>query len=65
MEQLNVVVDRRAKKVLLKVIDSGSFIEGHFPFEQIRIEVDGMKVTAGPVRAALELSWGTREARDL
>ena len=64
MERLNVVADRLAKKVLIASLESDSFIDSRFPFERMRIEIDGEKVT-GPVRAALELSWGTKEAREL
>ena len=48
----------------MAAVDCDRFIEPHFPFEQMRVVVDGEKVT-GPVRAAVELSWGTKAAREL
>lgn len=64
MEKLNVVADCLAKKALKAAVELNRFIEQHFPFEHIWVEIDGQKVT-GPVRAAVELSWGTKEAREL
>ena len=62
--QLNVRVDRLAKRALKMAIADGDFISNHFPFEQIRITVGGKKLTALP-KATVYKRWAYITAKEL
>ena len=61
-EKINVLVDRLAKLVLLTAIAENEFMDSEFPFEQIRVKIDGKKVTGSP-RTAMMAYWSKRIAR--
>ena len=57
-----MIVDRLAKLVLITCIADNSYIDSEFPFEQVRVKVEGKKVTGSPRRAFMEY-WSRRIAR--
>ena len=63
MEQINIMVDRLAKKALIAAFMSGNFIDSNFPFEQVRVIVGGHKLTGSP-KKAFERHWSTQAARE-
>ena len=63
-QQLNVVVDKLAKDCLIQSLRNGTFISSYFPFESLRVIVNGRKCTSS-IKQALYKSWGHEEARTL
>ena len=63
VERINVIVDRLAKRALIAGVVTQEFINSLFPFEQVRVTLDGRKVTGSP-RRAFDRYWGERTARD-
>lgn len=63
-EQLNVIADQLARDALLAALRTNRFISSCFPLEQVRIFVDGTKITSS-VKQAISASWGRQVARDL
>ena len=63
-EQLNILADALAKEALKRAVAANRFISSNFPLENVRVFVDGTKVTAS-IKAALYASWGSRAARAL
>ena len=61
MEQINIIVDRLAKKALIAAFMLGKYISSAFPFEQIRV-VAGNKLTGSP-KKAFERHWSTQAAK--
>ena len=61
-ERLNVIVDGMAKKVLIVAVVEQEFILSKFPFEKMKVETNGTKVT-GSLREALEHHWGYASAK--
>ena len=65
LERINVVVDKLAKKALLAAIqEEQEFISSAFPFEHLRVELGGEKVTSSP-RNAFEKYWSHGVAQKL
>ena len=62
IEQLNIIVDRLAKQVLLAAFVSRIFIDSVFPFEQVQVIVGGSKLTGSP-KHAFDRHWSTRAAQ--
>jgi hypothetical protein len=62
MEQLNIIVDKLAKQVLLAAFVSQQFIASTFPFEQVQVIVGGNKLTGSP-KKAFDRHWSTRAAQ--
>jgi hypothetical protein len=63
-QQLNVIVDKLAKDALVWAIRNNTFISSCFPYESLRIFVNGVKITSS-IRSALYDDWGKKEARRL
>jgi hypothetical protein len=63
-QQLNVIADLLAKDCLVQALRKGTFISSFFPFESLRVIVDGRKCTSS-VTQAIYKSWGREEARGL
>jgi hypothetical protein len=63
-EKINVLVDKLAKKALMAAVASEEFISSCFPFEHIRVEVAGVKVTGSPKKAFIKY-WGRKTAMKL
>ena len=63
VEQINVTVDRLAKVALLAGVETEEFIDNDFPFESLRLIVDGTKAT-GSLQAAVVEDVGRRRARN-
>jgi hypothetical protein len=63
-EQINIKVDRLAKKALKVAHCTRQFIGGTFPYKQIWVTMGGKKVT-GPLSLELEEFWGRSTARRL
>jgi hypothetical protein len=61
-DQINIKVDRLAKKALKAAHCTGQFIGGTFSFEHIWMTMGGKKIT-GPLCLELEESWGRSTAR--
>ena len=61
-QQLNVFADVLAKQALATGHSTKCYSKPHYPGENIRIYLDGCKVTSSP-KAALYVSWGARTAR--
>jgi hypothetical protein len=63
-EQLNILADALAKDALKQAVAANKFISSEFPLENVRVYVDGSKVTSS-VKSALYASWGRTAAREL
>jgi hypothetical protein len=64
LAQMNIIADGLAKKSLEEAVATASYASSTWPFEGVRIYIQGNKVTAS-VQASLEHSWGERVARRL
>jgi hypothetical protein len=62
MEQINIKVDRLAKKALKAAHCTRQFIRGTFPYTQIWVTMGGKKVT-GPLHLELGEFWGCSTTR--
>jgi hypothetical protein len=62
-EQMNVTVDKLAKVGLIAGVTDDDYISSDFPFEQLRVSIDGKKVT-GSLRSAFNQHWSHRTARE-
>ena len=60
--RINFVVDKLAGKALITGIVHQEFVESEFPFETMRIYLEGKKMTGSP-RAAIGRHWGEKVAR--
>ena len=60
---MSVIIDGMAKKVLIAAVVDQDFTTNKFPFEKMRVETNGTKVTGSP-RAALERHWGYAAAKE-
>ena len=62
VEKINVVVDRLAKLALLAGVEDEQYIDSDFPFEPLRLVIDGKKAT-GSAYSAISEDVGRRQAR--
>ena len=62
MEQLNIIVDKLTKQVLLAAFVSRLFIDSTFPSEQVQVIVGGNKLTGSP-KNTFDRHWSTRAAQ--
>ena len=60
-ERINVIVDRLAKQALIAGAVTQEFINSLFLFEQVRVTLDGRKVTGSPCWA-FDQYWGEHTA---
>ena len=63
-DKINVLVDDLAKKALIEAVASRKFIDNVFPFENLRVVINGKKVT-GPLQSSFEQFWGYKVAQEL
>ena len=62
--QWNEMADLLARTRLIEAFHTGTYIEGNFPFEDIRVHCDEKKVTSSPSKA-IHKFWSYRTARAL
>ena len=63
-EWLNCEADKIASDDLVEAVAAGKFIKSEFPFEDMCLTVNGVKVTGSP-RRAISSFWGSKVAREL
>jgi len=63
-EKLNCIADRLASEALVKAVASNTFISSCSPFEDLRLLVNGIKVT-GSAQQAISSFWGSKVAHEL
>lgn len=64
VQQLNVRCDQMAKSYLLRAIRNNTFIQPHFPGEDISLSINSAKVRSS-TRKAIYSHWGKQVAQDL
>ena len=63
-EKMNCLADKLASAALMEAITNGQYISSCFPFEDLRLLVNGVKVT-GAANRAISNFWGSKVARQL